>query len=142
MAILEALDLVVTIDTGLGHLAGAMGRRVWLMLPFAPDWRWLLDGTDRPWYPTARLFRQPAPRQWEPLVAEIARRRAGYQLPKNKRPRGPFSLPLKLAQLAIDIGLGRILEPSLTSAGSIVSPSGATGRDDRICAGLVQRNPG
>ena len=76
MAILEALDLVVTIDTAVGHLAGAMGRPAWLMLPFAPDWRWLLDRADSPWYPTARLFRQPAPGQWNPVVAEIARRLA------------------------------------------------------------------
>jgi Tfp pilus assembly protein PilF len=78
MAILEALDLLVTIDTAVGHLAGAMGRPVWLMLPFAPDWRWLLDRSDSPWYPTARLFRQPAPRQWDPVVGEIARRLAEW----------------------------------------------------------------
>jgi hypothetical protein len=53
MAIIEELDLIVTIDTAVGHLAGAMGRPVWLMLPFAPDWRWLLDRADSPWYPTA-----------------------------------------------------------------------------------------
>ena len=77
MAILEGLDLVVTIDTAVAHLAGAMGRPVWLMLPFAPDWRWLLDRVDSPWYPTARLFRQPSPRSWKPVmgavVEEIAR---------------------------------------------------------------------
>jgi Flp pilus assembly protein TadD len=71
MAIIEGLDLIVTIDTAVAHLAGAMGRTVWLMLPFAPDWRWLLDRADSPWYPTARLFRQPAPRQWGPVIAEI-----------------------------------------------------------------------
>jgi hypothetical protein len=76
MAILEALDLVVTVDTAIAHLAGAMGRPVWLMLPFAPDWRWLLDRDDSPWYPTVRLFRQMAPQQWEPVVAEIADRLA------------------------------------------------------------------
>jgi hypothetical protein len=76
MAVLPSLDLVVTVDTVFAHMAGAMGRPVWIMLPFAPDWRWLLDRTDSPWYPTVRLFRQPAPGQWGPVVAEIARRLA------------------------------------------------------------------
>jgi tetratricopeptide (TPR) repeat protein len=80
MAILEELDLIVTIDTAVGHLAGAMGRPVWLMLPFAPDWRWLLDRADSPWYPTARLFRQPAPRQWGPVITEIVGRLAASPL--------------------------------------------------------------
>jgi tetratricopeptide (TPR) repeat protein len=71
MAILEELDLIVTIDTAVGHLAGAMGRPVWLMLPFAPDWRWLLDRADSPWYPTARLFRQRVPGQWGSVIAEV-----------------------------------------------------------------------
>jgi len=72
MAILESVDLVISVDTSLGHLAGAMGRPVWLMLPFAPDWRWLLHRTDTPWYPTMRLYRQRAPRDWEELTARVA----------------------------------------------------------------------
>jgi hypothetical protein len=79
MAVLDALDLLVTVDTGVAHLAGAMGRPVWMLLPFAPDWRWLLDRDDSPWYPTLRLFRQPRPGAWEPAVTQIVtalRRRA------------------------------------------------------------------
>lgn len=71
-AIIDNLDLVVTIDTAVGHLAGAMGKPVWIMLPYSPDWRWLLNREDTPWYPTARLFRQPEPRRWEPVIARIA----------------------------------------------------------------------
>jgi hypothetical protein len=74
MAVLDSLDLVVTVDTVVAHLAGAMGKPVWLMLPFAPDWRWQLDRADSPWYPTARLFRQAVPHQWDPVIAEITSR--------------------------------------------------------------------
>ncbi|SMH41067.1 tetratricopeptide repeat protein [Azospirillum agricola] len=71
-AILQHLDLLVTVDTSVAHLAGALGRPVWVLLPFFPDWRWL-HGTDAsPWYPTMRLFRQERPRDWEPVIARVA----------------------------------------------------------------------
>ena len=54
-AVLGLCDLVITVDTAVAHLAGALGRPTWILLPFAPDWRWLLERTDSPWYPTARL---------------------------------------------------------------------------------------
>jgi len=72
MAILDCLDVLVTVDTSVGHLAGALGRPVWIMLPRVPDWRWLLDRRDSVWYPSVRLFRQTVPRQWKQPVAEIA----------------------------------------------------------------------
>ena len=72
MAVLECLDLVVAVDTSVVHLAGAMGKEAWVMLPHAPDWRWLLNRNDSPWYPSLRLFRQGADRQWDPVVAAIA----------------------------------------------------------------------
>ncbi len=71
-AIIESLELVVTIDTAVAHLAASMGKPVWIMLPYAADWRWLLGRCDSPWYPTARLFRQETPGQWEPVVARVA----------------------------------------------------------------------
>ena len=72
MAILDNLDLLITVDTSVAHLAGAMGRPVWIMLPRAPDWRWLLDRTDTPWYPSVRLFRQRQVRRWDDVVQAIA----------------------------------------------------------------------
>ncbi len=72
MAILDNLDLLITVDTSVAHLAGAMGRPVWIMLPRAPDWRWLLDRCDTPWYPTARLFRQTNVRCWDDVMQAIA----------------------------------------------------------------------
>jgi len=70
-ALLDSLDLLISIDTSAPHLAGALGKPVWLLLPFATDWRWLLRRSDSPWYPTFRLFRQPFPGQWEPVMAQV-----------------------------------------------------------------------
>jgi hypothetical protein len=69
-AALANLDLVISVDTAVAHLAGAMGRPAWTLLKFAPDWRWLLGRADCPWYPTMRLFRQQAPGAWDAVVGE------------------------------------------------------------------------
>jgi hypothetical protein len=71
-ALLETLDLIVTVDTAVAHLAGALGRPVWMLVPFDPDWRWLLSRNDSPWYPTMRLFRQPARRDWAAVSAALS----------------------------------------------------------------------
>src|SRR5262249_12779467 len=71
-AVMKGLDLVVTIDTSVAHLAGALGVPVWVALPFAPDWRWLLGREDSPWYPSMRLFRQSQPGHWLPVLERVA----------------------------------------------------------------------
>jgi tetratricopeptide (TPR) repeat protein len=68
---IAAMDLVITIDNSTAHLAGALGVPVWVLLPFAPDWRWLLDREDCPWYPTMRLFRQIEPGNWQSVVERV-----------------------------------------------------------------------
>jgi len=70
-AILSNVDLLVSVDTSMVHLAGSLGRPAWVMLPYAPDWRWLLDRDDSPWYPSVRLFRQPRPRDWNSVIANV-----------------------------------------------------------------------
>jgi hypothetical protein len=72
-ALIENVDLVIAVDTSVAHLAGAMGKPLWLLLPFNPDWRWLLKRDDNPWYPTARLFRQPAIGDWGSVIATVSR---------------------------------------------------------------------
>lgn len=74
MAILETLDILVTVDTAVGHLAGAMGRPAFILLAHAPDWRWLLGRTDTPWYPSVRLFRQRTSGVWDDVMASVATR--------------------------------------------------------------------
>lgn len=70
-AAIAQLDLVITVDTSVAHLAGALGKQVWVLLCYNPDWRWLLDREDSPWYLTMRLFRQPQPGDWESVWQEV-----------------------------------------------------------------------
>jgi hypothetical protein len=68
---LEGLDLVISVDTAVAHLAGALGKPVWLMVQDSPDWRWLLNRADSPWYPTLRLFRQSHRGDWRPVLEQV-----------------------------------------------------------------------
>jgi len=84
-ALIAELDLVITIDTAVAHLAGAMGRPVWILLPFAADWRWLVGREDSPWYPQARLFRQPRPGDWASVLGSVARELARRFAPATQQ---------------------------------------------------------
>ena len=70
-ALVQSMDIVISVDTSIAHLAGAMGKSVWILLPFAPDWRWLLDRDDSPWYPSAKLLRQARPGDWGNVITAV-----------------------------------------------------------------------
>jgi len=72
-ALVANLDLVISVDTSVAHLAGAMGKPVWILLPFIAEWRWMTDRRDSPWYPTARLFRQSTPNDWSGVMQKVRR---------------------------------------------------------------------
>lgn len=77
-ALVQLMDVVVSVDTSVAHLAGALGRPVWIMLPYSPDFRWMLRREDSPWYPSAQLFRQPQPGIWQPVIERIATALSAY----------------------------------------------------------------
>jgi hypothetical protein len=70
-ALCECLDLVISVDTSVAHLSAALGRETWILLPFVPDWRWLLDRRDSPWYPAATLYRQESPGDWTGVLERV-----------------------------------------------------------------------
>jgi hypothetical protein len=70
-ALISHLDLVISVDTAVAHLAGGLGKPVWILLAHVPDWRWLLGRDDSPWYPTARLFRQSETREWDSVIKRV-----------------------------------------------------------------------
>jgi len=72
-AAIAHMDLVISVDTAVVHLAGALGTMVWTLLPFNPDWRWMLNRDDSPWYPSMRLFRQKKRKDWEAVIERVSR---------------------------------------------------------------------
>ena len=83
-AIIENLDLVITVDTSVAHLAGALGKTAWVLLPFLPDWRWLTDGEQSSWYPTIKLYRQPKISDWNSVFNELKKDLISFVKNKNQ----------------------------------------------------------
>jgi hypothetical protein len=70
-ALCECMDVVISVDTSVAHLSGALGKSTWILLPFVPDWRWLLDRDDTPWYPAAKLYRQRRIGEWNDVLEQV-----------------------------------------------------------------------
>jgi len=83
-ALVNCLDLIITVDTSVAHLAGALGRPTWILLPYKPDWRWLLDRDDSPWYPTVRLFRQTERRDYAEVLDRVRAELIGLVLERKQ----------------------------------------------------------
>ncbi|MBF0560981.1 MAG: tetratricopeptide repeat protein [Alphaproteobacteria bacterium] len=98
-ALLVNLDLVISVDTAVAHLAGALGRLAWVVLPFAPDWRWLMKREDSPWYPSLRLFRQSVAGDWDGVLAKVADELA-RMLPARQEPAGGTAAKILTAAIA------------------------------------------
>jgi hypothetical protein len=77
-ALTAKMDLVISVDTSAAHLAGAFGKPVWILLPYLPDFRWMLEREDSPWYPTARLFRQENPNEWKTVIERVKKELTTY----------------------------------------------------------------
>jgi len=121
-ALIEAMDLVIAVDTATAHLAGALGKPVWILLPYAPDFRWLRQREDSPWYPTARLFRQPAVNAWEPVIARL-KAELLIQAQKPSPPAGedPALLQKKLFQQALNLHRSGAFAEALTAYDRVIA---------------------
>ncbi|TAF01408.1 MAG: hypothetical protein EAZ79_00045 [Oscillatoriales cyanobacterium] len=102
-AVISALDLVISVDTSVAHLAGALGKPVWILLCFVPDWRWMLEREDSPWYPSARLFRQSAAGDWDGVL-DRATLALKAKISQHQEAREPVEIPsnIELARKQFD----------------------------------------
>ncbi len=105
-AIIAQLDLIITVDTSIVHLAGAMGKPTWLLLSFVPDWRWMLEREDTPWYPTVRLFRQTTRGNWQEVIAQVKVALTHYRSPAPPSAPSPLLPSLPTAGIGITWQLG------------------------------------
>ncbi|MGL5058469.1 MAG: tetratricopeptide repeat protein [Microcoleus sp.] len=135
-AVISQLDLVICVDTSIAHLAGALGKPVWILLSFVPDWRWMLQRKDSPWYPTARLFRQQTTGDWEGAFDRV--KLALQNLISNSQKTGTAAHPSATKHP----GAGTGTPPLQTLAGTTANPGAGTGTPPLQTLTGVTANPG
>jgi Tfp pilus assembly protein PilF len=132
-AAVASLDLVISVDTAAAHLAGAIGKPVWVLLPFVPDWRWLLERDDSPWYPSARIFRQPVRGDWE-TVALSVRQALERHLGAKARP----EVDTLLAQASARLKAGDV-DAAETALQALLALDPTQARAWNVLGGIAQR---
>ncbi len=133
-SLIEQLDLIISVDTAVTHLAGALGKPVWLLLPFAPDWRWMLEREDSPWYPTMRLFRQASYADWVGVIERV--REALLEETGGHYPSTITHQPLPLTHLKPQISPSQLLEEVIQ-----YYQNGNLAEAERICRSILQQEP-
>ena len=118
-AVMSVLDLVITSDTSVAHLAGALGRPVWVVLKHAPDWRWMLDRSDSPWYPTMRLYRQTIRDDWESVFHQIAADVARLKPARTSSPTALVQIPGSIGELFDKITILEIKSARIKDSGKL-----------------------
>jgi len=136
-AAIAALDLVISVDTSVAHLAGALGKPVWVLLPFCSDWRWLIERSDNPWYPSAQLFRQPRIGDWDSVIEQVRQKLSPSSQASSQSSQGSPTSAAEKEAVALAIEPPRLIgNPKLAAmalAGADLAP---------VWNGLVARASG
>ncbi|MCX8520623.1 MAG: hypothetical protein ORN28_03700, partial [Rhodoferax sp.] len=126
-ALVELLDLVISVDTSVAHLAGALGQETWLLLPYVPDWRWLLGREDSPWYPSMKLWRKAADQQWAPVLQRVAEALHGKTFAASVPLAAPLAARIAApAQAAAPFAPPKVMPPPATPFTKPPAPPPAT----------------
>jgi tetratricopeptide (TPR) repeat protein len=135
-ALIQHMDLIITVDTSIAHLAAALGRPVWILLPFNADWRWLMERTDSPWYPTALLLRQPASGDWESVLSDVTQRLAAMEFAASGLEAAACDDAARAARRRDRARVGRVLAQAVAAMGNWPMRRNCTGRCCRSHRGI------
>jgi hypothetical protein len=141
-AVMANLDLVISTDTAVPHLAGALGVPVWLVAGHAPDWRWGLSGADSPWYPSMRVYRQPAAGDWAAVFRQVRDDLAARTGVRPTAPAGTISIPVSPGELLDKLVICRIKAGRITDPDRLHNVRTELGVLEAARAGAIPDSPG